>query len=201
MMKTVVSILVLLSLVTAMYNGRMEEISTCILQSGEQAIQLTITLAAGICLWSGLMKIAEKAKLTEKVASLLYPITKHIFKGMRRDSAEFRAVSMNLAANLLGLGNAATPLGISAMKEMQKSCSKKDTASDNMIIFVVMNTASIQIIPTTTIFLRLGAGSTSPAEILPAVWFSSLVSVSVGLILALLLSSKNSCSTKGGLYK
>lgn len=188
MMTAVISVLVLVSVVTAAWNGRMALVSASILQSGEQAVNLALTLGGGICLWSGLMKVADKAGFTAKVSSLLYPLTGRLFHGLKKDSPASRAISMNLAANLLGLGNAATPLGIAAILELQKSSLHKDVASDNMLLFVVLNTASIQLIPTTVAMLRQNAGSSAPMEILPAVWLASLVSVSVGVCVAKLFS-------------
>lgn len=183
-MTFVLCVLVILSVTTAAFRGTLGEVTTSLLHAGEDAVDLCLVLAGNLCLWSGLMKVAEKSGLAEKMAHGLYPITKRIFRGLKRDSPECRAISLNLAANLLGLGNAATPAGITAIQEMQKSSAQKDTATNHMVLFVVMNTASLQIIPTTTAMLRMHAGSATPMDVLPAIWFSSILSVTMGIAAA-----------------
>lgn len=183
-MTFVLCVLVILSVTTAAFRGTLGEVTTSLLHAGEDAVDLCLVLAGNLCLWSGLMKVAEKSGLAEKMAHGLYPITKRIFRGLKRDSPECRAISLNLAANLLGLGNAATPAGITAIQEMQKSSVQKDTATNHMVLFVVMNTASLQIIPTTTAMLRMHAGSATPMDVLPAIWFSSILSVAMGIAAA-----------------
>lgn len=180
-MTFVLCVLVILSVTTAAFRGTLGEVTTSLLHAGEDAVDLCLVLAGNLCLWSGLMKVAEKSGLAEKMAHGLYPITKRIFRGLKRDSPECRAISLNLAANLLGLGNAATPAGITAIQEMQKSSAQKETATNHMVLFVVMNTASLQIIPTTTAMLRMHAGSATPMDVLPAIWFSSILSVTMGI--------------------
>lgn len=197
MMTWVLSILVIIGVTTAAIQGNMENISEAILLSGEKAVGLCLTLAGSLCLWSGIMKIAVKSGLTEKISNLMYPIINKIFRGLKRNSAECQAISMNLAANFMGLGNAATPAGIIAIQEMQKTSAKKDTATDNMILFVVLNTASIQIIPTTIAMLRLQAGSNNPMEVLPAIWISSLLSVTAGIIAAKVFGLKGNTKKSG----
>lgn len=186
MMTFVLCVLVILSVTTAAFRGTLGEVTTSLLHAGEDAVDLCLVLAGNLCLWSGLMKVAEKSGLAEKMAHGLYPITKRIFRGLKRDSPECRAISLNLAANLLGLGNAATPAGITAIQEMQKSSAQKQkgTATNHMVLFVVMNTASLQIIPTTTAMLRIHAGSATPMDVLPAIWFSSILSVAMGIAAA-----------------
>lgn len=200
-MTFVLCVLVILSVTTAAFRGTLGEVTTSLLHAGEDAVDLCLVLAGNLCLWSGLMKVAEKSGLAEKMAHGLYPITKRIFRGLKRDSPECRAISLNLAANLLGLGNAATPAGITAIQEMQKSSAQKETATNHMVLFVVMNTASLQIIPTTTAMLRMHAGSATPMDVLPAIWFSSILSVTMGIAAAKALQrvwsdSPQSCRSK-----
>ena len=148
---------------------------------------LVISLTGMLCLWCGLMKIAQQCRLTEAVARLFRPLTRLLFPELPPGSPALQAICMNLSANLLGLGNAATPLGLAAMRELQKLNRQKDTASNAMVTFVVLNTASLQLIPTTCTVLRQQAGSAAPMEILPAVWLSSIASAAVALTLAHLL--------------
>ena len=136
------------------------------------------------------MRIAEQSKLTDKLSALFRPIMRLLFRDLPANSKAAKAIVMNLTANLLGLGNAATLLGIAAMKELEKISPQKGVASNNMAMLVVLNTASLQLIPTTTAALRLANGSTAPMEILPAVWISSAISVLGGIIMAKLLAAR-----------
>ena len=134
------------------------------------------------------MRIAQSSGLTDRIAKLALPVTKRLFKGLRPGGKAMGAVTMNLAANLLGLGNAATPLGIEAMRAMELEENPKGTATDNMVLFVAMNTASLQILPTTTALLRSQAGAKAPLDILPAVWIASTISVFSGIFMEKALS-------------
>ena len=144
-----------------------------------------------LCLWSGLMEIARRCRLTEALARLLHPLTRRLFPTVPQGSPAMQAICMNLSANLLGLGNAATPLGLAAMRELQKLNPHKDSASNAMVTFVAMNTASLQLIPTTCAALRQQAGSAAPMEILPAVWLTGLSSLAMVLLLDRLLRGKS----------
>jgi len=176
--------MMLFGTVTAALLGRMEQVSSALLQQCGKAAELSFSLMGSFCLWGGLMAVAQKAGLSDMLAKAFSPILGRLFGGLKGGGAAMKAISMNIAANLLGLGNAATPLGIAAMKEMQKEEKSADTATDSMALFVVMNTASLQLIPTTTAVLRASAGSKAPLDILPAVWAASLVSVAVGITAA-----------------
>lgn len=136
------------------------------------------------------MRVAEKSGLTKIIAGFLSPITGLLFKGISKTSYIMQLITMNITANLLGLGNAATPLGIAAITELEKEIptEEKGTASDNMIILVVLNTASIQLIPTTVAVLRLKYGSLNPLDCVTAVLLSSLISVTVAILTAKLLN-------------
>jgi spore maturation protein A len=159
----------------------MNEVSNAALNECGNAIGLCITLAGAMCMWSGLMRVAQRSRLTEKLSSLLAPVISFLFRGMDHRSPAAQAITMNLTANFLGLGNAATPLGIAAMRELDKLNKTPGIASDHMILFVVLNTASLQLIPTTTALLRSSAGSRTPLDILPAVFCASAVSIAVGV--------------------
>lgn len=169
--------MIVVSFVFAALNGRMEQLSMAALDECSKAVQLVITLTGSLCLWSGMMKIADKAKLTEKLAGIFSPVLRFLFKGLDPKSGAGKAITMNITANLLGLGNAATPLGITAMRELDRQGGGKHIATNHMVTFVVLNTASLQLLPTTTAVLRLNAGSAAPLEILPAVWLTSIVTV------------------------
>ncbi len=168
--------------------GRMPQVSQAAIEQSGEAVTLTLSLLGNFCLWGGMMRIAEQAGLTRAAASFFSPLTRRLFGGLNPKGTAMRAITMNLTANLLGLGGAATPLGITAMKEMKKEERASHTATNNMALFVVMNTASLQLIPTTTAMLRSAAGSPHPLDILPSVWLASTVSVLCGIAAARLLS-------------
>lgn len=174
--------LILISIITAIFTGRIAELSSASLSEAGRAITIALSLSGTICLWSGLMRVAEKSGLVKLIARVLSPITGRIFKGIDKDSTAMGLITMNVTANLLGLGNAATPLGIRAMKALaEKERPNLGTATDNMIKLVVINTASIQIIPTTVAGLRAVYGSRSPMDIIFAVWAVSAVALIAGL--------------------
>lgn len=187
MMNAVLVGMLIFSVVSAAFGGNMEALSAAALSGCGEAVTLVISLTGMLCLWCGLMKIAQQCRLTEAVARLFRPLTRLLFPELPPGSPALQAICMNLSANLLGLGNAATPLGLAAMRELQKLNRQKDTASNAMVTFVVLNTASLQLIPTTCAVLRQQAGSAAPMEILPAVWLSSVASAAVALTLAHLL--------------
>lgn len=199
MMKWIFSGLILSSVVFGLLNNRMDAVTNAALSECANAVELTLTLMGSICLWSGLMKIADEAKITEKLSQLFSPFIRLLFKGMDPQSPAAKAITLNISANLLGLGNAATPLGIAAMKEMAKQSPRQQYATDHMILFAVLNTASLQLLPTTTGMLRQNAGCDTPFDILPAVWIASLASVLSGIIAAKLLARLYHSPQKHGL--
>lgn len=181
--------LIALSVIIGALNGRMNQVSQAAIGGASDAVSLFLILLATICLWNGLMNIAQKAGITKALAKLLSPVTKRLFPQVKPGSAGMQAISMNIVANFLGLGNAATPLGLAAMKEMSRGKQlEKRTATDSMAMFVVVNTASIQLIPTTIAALRIKHGAAAPFDILPCIWISSVVTVFVGIITAKTLS-------------
>lgn len=184
MINYVWSIIVILSVICSIFLGNTESLSSAFIDSAASAVNLIITLAGVICLWSGIMRIAAKSGLTAVFARLFSPLLKPIFPRLERESEAFGCITMNLTANLLGLGNTATPLGLKAMRELQRLNGYGDTASDEMVIFVVMNTASMQLIPTMLATLRQSSGSSAPFEIIAPVWISSGCALAVALMIA-----------------
>lgn len=138
-------------------------------------------------MWGGLMKIAEKSKLTDKIAVAFRPLARLLFKDIDLNGKAFHAICLNVTANMLGLGNAATPLGIEAMKALEKEDNACGTASRNMVVFTVLNTASITLIPTTAASLRSKHGSEAPMDILPCVLITSAAALAIGLVTAVIL--------------
>lgn len=175
------------SLLSALLTGKSGVLTPAALEGAQNAVHLCISLGGAMCLWSGLAKVMERAGLTEKLGRLLQPVFHRLFPQAAQDSLATGYLTANVSANLLGLGNAATPMGIAAMKRMQILSGQK-TATDEMCRLIVMNTASIQLLPTTVATLRATHGATAPFSILPAVWVSSLCSVTAGLLAAWLLA-------------
>lgn len=158
-------------------------ISNEMLNAASKSIELIFTMIPVMCLWLGIMSIAKKSGLLDKLAKLLTPILKFLFPEIPKDSPCFSYISINIIMNMLGVGNAATPFGLKAMQEMQKINDKKDTASRSMITFIVMNTAAVTIIPTTIISLRILNKSINPMSIVPYIIITSTLSCIIGLIL------------------
>ncbi|WP_312280535.1 nucleoside recognition domain-containing protein [Oscillibacter sp.] len=178
--------MVLLSVIFGLINGRMEAVSAAALEGAGSAIQLCISMAGVLCLWSGVMELMNQSGLSAKLARAFRPILKALLPRASRDEKTLAAVSANVSANLLGLGNAATPLGIQAARRM--AVGQEGVASDELCLLVVLNTASIQLIPATVASVRAAAGAASPFDILPAVWLASVLSVIAGLAAAKLLA-------------
>lgn len=188
--------MIAVSFICAAVTGRMDKLSEATLEGADKAINLIISMAGVMCLWTGMMKIADKGGLTAIIARILSPILARLMPDYEKGSPAIRAVSANVTANLLGLGNAATPFGLVAMKEMQKTNILKTQPNNSMVMFVVINTASIQLIPTTIAALRQAAGSVQPYDIVPYIWVVSLLSLIVGIMAAGVLSVKKSKSER-----
>ena len=182
--------LILLSIVYAFLTQNTTAVSDAVFSSLEDAVTLTLKMLGMLCFWSGMMQLAEKSGLTEKIARALSPLLRRLFPEIKKDKEVQSAISMNITANLFGIGNAATPLGIEAMKRLKKHAPASDTASNAMVLFVVLNTASIKLIPTTVAMLRHDAGSAAPMEILPVSLLVSFTSCSAAIVVAKLLERR-----------
>ena len=177
--------MVALSVLCGIFTGRMDAVGTAALEGAASAVDLCVGMLGGICLWMGVMELMERCGLAAGLARLFRPLLRKLLPRSSKDAETLSALSANMSANLLGLGNAATPLGIRAARRMAAGCG--GTASDELCRLVVLNTASIQLLPTTVASVRAACGSTAPLDILPAVWLSSLLSVTAGLAAARLL--------------
>ena len=173
--------MLLLAVLAAAISGQLGAVSAAAMAGAEQGAQLCLSLAGPLCLWAGLAAVLEGSGLSAKLAALLRPLLGRLFPAAARDVQALEKISGNFTANLLGLGNAATPLGIAAVQRMHR-LSGGAAASDEMCRLIVLNTASIQLLPTTVAALRASAGAARPFAILPAVWLTSLGSVTVGLL-------------------
>ena len=181
---------IIISVTYALISGNIENVSNGIFDSTNSAVQLTLTFFGTICLWNGIMEIAKKTSLTNALSKALKPFINFLFPELKNNKQAQDEISMNMVANLLGLGNAATPLGLKAMKTMQQDNPKKDTLTNSMAMFIVINTASLQLIPTNVIAIRSSLGSSSPSGIIIQVWFATIVAGIVGITSAKLLMKK-----------
>lgn len=168
-----------LSILCGLATGRGELVAAAAVEGAQAAVELCVSIAGMLCLWTGVMEIMRRSGLAEGLSRLLRPVLSVLFPQVSGDRGVMDSISANVSANLLGLGNAATPLGIEAVRRMEQK--SPGTASDAMCMLVVCNTASIQLIPTTVASVRAAAGSSSPFDILPAVWLASALSVGVGI--------------------
>lgn len=173
------------SVICAIVTHHGAALSAAVAAGAQAGIQLAISLAGSVCLWSGVGKLMEVIGLTAMLSKLFQPLLRHIFPSTRQDPALAGDLSANICANLLGLGNAATPMGIQAARRM--AVGQKGTASHELCRLIVLNTASIQLIPANVAAVRAGLGCASPFDILPAVWVTSLCSAGLGLAAAFLL--------------
>lgn len=187
MMNVIFAAMIIFSVICGIAGGRSGEVSDAAINSCVTAVELFIYLIGGMCMWGGLMRIAEKSRLTDKLAAAFRPIGRQIFKDIDLNGKAFHAICLNITANMLGLGNAATPLGIEAMKALENEEHSGETATRNMIVFTVLNTASITLIPTTVASLRSKHGSAAPMEIFPCVLATSAIALAAGLITAITL--------------
>jgi len=183
--------LILLGIIYSLFTGNIEIINNSILTNANEALDLMLNLLPIIVLWTGLLKIAEDSGLLEKFAKLLYPVLSKLFPDIPKHNKALGYISSNIAANMLGLGSAATPAGLKAMNELQKINKEKDTASTPMITFLVLNTAGVTLIPTTILALRAAYNSSSPGEIiLPAIIATTCSSIA-GLTMDYIIRKKN----------
>jgi spore maturation protein A len=179
--------LMAIALIVAAFNGTIEGVTKGALDSAKTAVEISIGLVGVMALWLGVMKIAERAGLVTLLARMISPITRRLFPEVPADHPAVGAMMMNIAATMLGLNNAATPLGIKAMEELQTLNREKETASDAMVLFMAINTAGIQFIPTTIIALLATAGSKNPTAIIGSTLLATTIGTIGGILAAKLL--------------
>ena len=169
-----------LSILCALLTGQGEALASSVFQGAQAGVTLAISMAGAVCLWTGAAAVMEAAGIMEQLSRLFRPVLQIVFPSTRDDPALRRCLSANLCANFLGLGNAATPMGIQAAQRLKRG----DTASDELCRLVVLNTASIQLIPSNVAAVRAALGCGTPFDILPAVWITSLLSAGLGVCAA-----------------
>lgn len=175
-------IFIIVSFVYAFISGNVDKVNNSIFESTRSAVDLSITLLGTMCLWNGLMEIAIKTSMIDKLSKVLQPIIKFLFPEIKRENKVNKEIALNMIANIFGLGNAATPTGLKVMKSLQKENTNKDTISNSMAMFIVINTASLQLIPATVIAIRSSIGSQSPTQIIIPVWFATICAALTAVI-------------------
>ena len=180
--------MLVIGFVVAILNGRIDVVTQAAIDSAGEAVNLSIKLLGVMCMWTGLMGVAEKSGMVRAISRLVKPLLSFLFPEVPKNHPAVGAMVMNLVANFLGLGNAATPLGLKAIGELQKLNPKKDTATNAICMFLVLNTSAVQLIPATIIAIRSAEGSSNPAEIIATIWVASSCAAVVGISAAKLFS-------------
>lgn len=180
--------LILISIITAIYTGKIEEVTNELLNATQRAVQVSIGLIGIMAFWLGVAKIAQKSGLINLISKLISPILKLIFNELPKNSPAFSNIALNITANALGLSNAATPFGIKAMKDIKKEENKNDVATNSMCIFLAMNTAGFQIVPATVLAILIAAGAKNPTEIILPTFIVTLSSFIFAIVVAKILA-------------
>ncbi len=184
-------ILILISFIFSLISGNIENVNNSIFSSVSDVIQLTLTLLGNMCLWCGIIKIIQSTKIIVYLKKVLRPILNWLFKDAKGNESAMEAISINTISNIIGIGNAATSSGLKAMNELQKENKNKEKLTDSMVMLMVLNTTSIQILPTSIMAIRASLGAQNPAGIIVPIWISTIVGTSVGIIATKILLKRN----------
>ena len=182
LLNTIWPVFIILSFSFAIFSGNIDNLNQSIFSSTDEAVSLCITLLGTMCLWNGIMKVAEETSVINKLTKFLTPVINMLFPELKNNEKIKKEISMNMVANILGLGNAATPLGIKAMKSLQEENENKKVLTNSMATLIVLNTASIQLIPTTVIAIRNSLGSQNPTNIIFPVWIATISAAIAGIV-------------------
>lgn len=191
MLNIVFILMVIVSIIVGILSGNSNELSNALLSEGNNAVEFSIYLAGGMAVWGGLMKVAENCGITDYICKLFTPLLSKIFTNLDTNSKSFKSICMNITANMLGFGNSATPYGIQAIKELEKDECQNGIASDNFILFCVMNTSSLTLIPSTVSSIRSMHGSENPMIILPVVLIASFINLMIVITITKILNKIN----------
>ena len=183
MLNKIWGIFIIVAIGYGFISGNIEYVNNSLFESIQSTTNFIISLIGNMCFWTGIMKIVSNTSILDKAKKIIEPIIKLIFPEIKKNSECYDNISMNIVSNIIGLGNAATPCGLKAMEEMQKENINKEKLSDSMIKFMLINTASIQLIPTTIIAIRTSLVSEKPISIIFGIWFASIITfISIILI-------------------
>lgn len=184
LLSRLLALMAALAFLTAAFSGSVQQLSLSILSGAEESVTLMLRIGGALCLWNGLLEVMQRSGLSRLSARLLSPLIDRLFGHYARDDAAREALAQNLSANLLGLGSAATPAGLRAARRLKELSDREGRPPHGVFQLMILNTASLQLLPTTVAALRAGLGCQTPFDILPAVWLSSLGSVAAGLLAA-----------------
>lgn len=180
--------MIIISIITAVATGRVDETVNAVFEGASTSVATLISFAGAMCFWTGIMKIAEKSGISAIICKIISPIVNRLFPSCGKTAKQH--ISMNMTANLLGMGNAATPMGMLAAQELDRENKIPHIPSDAMCMLVVLNTTSFQLMPTTILALRSAAGSQNPMSVIAPIWFASAVAVTVGVLSVKLMCMK-----------
>lgn len=184
-------ILIIFSFIYSIFNGNVDKLNNSIFESFDEVIKLSMTLLGTTCLWCGLMEIVKNTSIMTKLTKILRPIIERLFPETKTNKEAMDNITMNTISNFLGLGNAATPAGIKAMEALQQSNVDKKRLTDSMMMLIVVNTTSIELIPTTVISIRAALNANNPAGIIVPIWISTLIGTLVGIIATKILIKRS----------
>ncbi len=190
MLKFLWTVFLIISILYAIVCGRILEFNNSIFESTKATIELTLYMLGTMCLWNGIMEIATKTKIINHLSKIVNPLIKRLFPDIKKEDKAYKEITMNIVANIMGLGNAATPLGLKAIKSMQTNNKKKEKLTNSMAVFIVLNTASIQLIPTTAISIRNSLNSKNPVSIILPVWISTICAAFTAIVVSKILMKK-----------
>lgn len=176
-------IIIIISYIYAIYTGTINEVNNSIFNVSKNVLNLSLTLVGNMCLWCGIIKIIESTKIIDKLIKILKPILNFLYPDEKNDKEIMEDISINTISNVIGIGNAATSSGLKAMENLKRKNNDKNELTNSMIMLVVLNTTSIQIIPTTVLSIRTSLNSANPANIIIPIWISTLVGTTVGVFL------------------
>ncbi len=191
MLNKIWPVFIIISFVYAIIFGNIEKLNNGIFESTKSAVELCLTFLGTITLWNGIMQIAYKSRLVNNLVKILNPFLNKLFPELKNNQKIKKEISMNIIANIFGLGNAATPLGIKAMTSMQDINTEKNTLSNSMMMFIVLNTASLQLIPTTVIAIRTSLKSENPTSIVFPIWCATICSIIVAVLSTKIIIKKS----------
>lgn len=175
--------MIIISIVLSIFNGKLQELITSLIESTQSALETVLDMLGMMCMWSGFMKIAESTGIVKVLSNKVTPLVKFLFPELPKNNEATGHIAMNMTANILGLGNVATPMGIKAMEKLDEYNVDKKRLSNSMMMFIILNTASIQLIPTSVIALRATYNSNNPADVVLPIIIASFGSVLVGILL------------------
>lgn len=183
MIGKICGLICVLSFIFGIVTGNVGQMSEAIFEGASDAVSLTISLIGTMCLWNGIMRVASASGLIERFSKIMAPLLKFLFPDAYRKNNGLGEIAVSISANIFGIGNAATPLAIKAMERLQQNNDNKTVASNDMVMFTVLGTASLDLFPTTLIALRQTAGSANAVEVVVPIWICSFVTAALGVIL------------------